>query len=196
MQFLPSYLDWEYERGQTITGALNGNAPKDGTNGELLQVFAVAAKTKPAAWIPWSRDDPYSLRDVQNFARKHGIRVLAHLAPHFAHDGSIEMSHDLFFSQQQAAAERYTQLVRQRETGTIAPADYHRALGELLGYAKADIDTFITNNADQPPFDNNVAKLKAAMRPAMYDELAKDPVMGSLFPPEQRPGGSRPSRPR
>lgn len=180
----PGYLDREYAKGR-INASVPAIEMRDGINYDLLlQIFAVAAGKKPAALTSWNKEWPFTLQEAQQFADKHKIKLLVHVDANLEPENTVAISKKIFFYRDQKTCDRYIEIWRDKKRNALPAASYHRAMGELMGYPKASIDAFIANSGNEP-FHDDTAQIRALLRPAMLDELAKDPVMSPLFPPRQ-----------
>lgn len=173
-----SYLGWEPRPEQ------------DPVDNETKQIVAVLAGAKPAAVIDWATGDyPFDAVELEKAARRHGAKLLWHRDT-LLFDKGPELRTSLFVYRDDAACGQYIELKKRRILGDMPASEYHRAMGKLLGYPPAEVETFIDQQgrAKDEMLPRELEQILAGLRPAVHDELAKDPVMKHIIPPRQALG--------
>jgi hypothetical protein len=173
---------------------------------DLSHFMAVLHGKKPAALIDVTGEyGPYETYELIEFAKEKGAKVLFHTKPtpcHHVNDQQEITSHSvmytdyLFVYHDEELLDQYKAIARSHATGDITDDEHNRRLGHVLGYSARDIEAHIAFPLPSGlPAINPmplVDFLTQYAHPAVYDELAEDPILCDVLPKRavsQRPLG-------
>ncbi len=186
-----SYLERELGKGRHKGWKI---ADRSGAmfDNEITHMLAVLGGTKPASICPWAEGlYPFSQAELQECAKKNGANFIIYNDPQLMIDGTISIGKELFLYRDRETAKAYINLNRKKYKGEVQTAPYHQEMGRILGYPPEEIAAFSTHfTTDRHPFafGDRVSYLREHLRPAVYDELAKDPMWEGLLPPRKTRG--------
>lgn len=181
--------------------AQNGHAQWHPKGDELHHVFAVLSGSKPAATLNPTPDMPFSERELVDFARSNGCKVLAHAEAQITEierEGCdvtlpvVSVHKALFLYRDDRTRDEYIRLMRAMYVGKTTDSEYHRRFGEILGYRDDEISAFVARRESMPHDPKDILKkmtiqqcVELFARPAVYDALAKDPIWEGILQPRK-----------